>query len=282
MLSGDHTVAVDPEALEKSISAATQGLLGYRQSDGHWVFELEADSTIPSEYILLRHYLAEPVDAALEAGIANYLRRTQGNHGGWPLVQDGPFDISASVKSYFALKMIGDSVDAPHMVRAREAIRSHGGASARQCFHAVFAGFLRRAELARRAGAAGRDHAAADVVAVPSQQDFLLGAHHDRAADGAGGVEAVGEESQRRRHRRIVSAGSQIGRNEGEGAASELGMVHPVQHAGQDSARHRTAVSEEISPARDRCGRRLHRGAAERRGWSGCDLSADGQRRDDV
>ena len=135
MLSVDKTIAVDPVAtvdpvaLEKSISSATEALLGYRQSDGHFVFELEADSTIPSEYILLRHYLAEPVDSALEAKIANYLRRTQGNHGGWPLVQDGPFDMSASVKSYFALKMIGDSVDAPHMVRAREAIRSRGGAA---------------------------------------------------------------------------------------------------------------------------------------------------------
>ncbi|MGL1503034.1 hypothetical protein ACSTIB_23395, partial [Vibrio parahaemolyticus] len=65
MLSDDHTVAVDPEALEQSISAATKGLLDYRQSDGHWVFELEADSTIPAEYVLLRHYLAEPVDSAL-------------------------------------------------------------------------------------------------------------------------------------------------------------------------------------------------------------------------
>ena len=122
-------LTVDAVALEKSISAATQALLGYRQSDGHWVFELEADSTIPSEYVLLRHYLGEPVDSELEAKIANYLRRTQGAHGGWPLVQDGAFDMSASVKSYFALKMIGDSVDAPHMVRAREAIRSRGGAA---------------------------------------------------------------------------------------------------------------------------------------------------------
>src|SRR5258708_24130216 len=129
MLSRNDTVSVDPAALEKSISSATEALLGYRQSDGHFVFELEADSTIPSEYVLLRHYLAEPVDSALEAKIANYLRRTQGAHGGWPLVQDGPFDMSASVKSYFALKMIGDSVEAPHMVRAREAIRSRGGAS---------------------------------------------------------------------------------------------------------------------------------------------------------
>jgi squalene-hopene/tetraprenyl-beta-curcumene cyclase len=129
MLSADHTVAVESAALEQSIASASAALLGYRQPDGHWVFELEADSTIPSEYILLRHYLAEPVDSVLEAKIANYLRRTQGAHGGWPLVQDGPFDISASVKSYFALKMIGDSVDAPHMVRARDAIRSHGGAA---------------------------------------------------------------------------------------------------------------------------------------------------------
>ena len=127
MLSVDRTMAVDPVALEKSISSATEALFGYRQSDGHWVFELEADSTIPAEYVLLRHYLGEPVDAELEAKIANYLRRVQGAHGGWPLVHDGPFDMSASVKSYFALKMIGDSVDAPHMVRAREAIRSRGG-----------------------------------------------------------------------------------------------------------------------------------------------------------
>ena len=117
------------EALEASIAAATRAVLATRQPDGHWVFELEADATIPAEYVLLRHYLGEPVDTALEAKIANYLRRTQGNHGGWPLVQDGAFDMSASVKSYFALKMIGESIDAPHMVRAREAIRSRGGAA---------------------------------------------------------------------------------------------------------------------------------------------------------
>src|SRR5258707_14563824 len=128
MLSVDQTVAVDPVALEAGIGSAIQGLLGYRQSDGHWVFELEADSTIPAEYVLLSHYLGEPVDTVLEAKIANYLRRVQGAHGGWPLVHDGAFDMSASVKSYFALKMIGDSVDAPHMVRARDAIRSRGGA----------------------------------------------------------------------------------------------------------------------------------------------------------
>ena len=116
------------DGLESSIDSATQGLLKYRQADGHWVFELEADCTIPAEYVLLGHYLGEPADTVLEAKIANYLRRVQGAHGGWPLVHDGEFDMSASVKAYFALKMIGDSIDAPHMVRAREAIHARGGA----------------------------------------------------------------------------------------------------------------------------------------------------------
>src|SRR5712664_2464423 len=130
MHSGNRSVGIETGgALEASIASATHALLGYRQPDGHWVFELEADCTIPAEYVLLRHYLGEPVDTALEAKIANYLRRVQGAHGGWPLVHEGDFDMSASVKSYFALKMIGDSPDAPHMVRAREAIRSRGGAS---------------------------------------------------------------------------------------------------------------------------------------------------------
>jgi len=134
MPSATDTAGIDTGVLETSIGSATQALLGYRQADGHWVFELEADCTIPSEYVLLRHYLAEPVDTVLEAKIANYLRRIQGAHGGWPLVHDGEFDMSASVKAYFALKMIGDSVDAPHMVRAREAIHARGGASKSNVF----------------------------------------------------------------------------------------------------------------------------------------------------
>jgi squalene-hopene/tetraprenyl-beta-curcumene cyclase len=121
-------------AVERSIDAASRALLALQRPDGHWVFELEADATIPAEYVLLRHYLAEPVDAALEAKIAVYLRRIQGDHGGWPLFRDGDLDVSASVKAYFALKMIGDPIDAPHMVRAREAIRARGGAARANVF----------------------------------------------------------------------------------------------------------------------------------------------------
>jgi squalene-hopene/tetraprenyl-beta-curcumene cyclase len=134
MPSATTMAGIDTGVLETSIHSATQALLGFRQADGHWVFELEADCTIPSEYVLLRHYLAEPVDTVLEAKIAKYLRRVQGAHGGWPLVHDGEFDMSASIKAYFALKMIGDPIDAPHMVRAREAIHARGGASKSNVF----------------------------------------------------------------------------------------------------------------------------------------------------
>ena len=84
------------EALQASIAGATRALHSHQQADGHWVFELEADATIPSEYVLFRHYLGEPVDSELERKIANYLMRIQGAHGGWPLFHDGAFDMSAS------------------------------------------------------------------------------------------------------------------------------------------------------------------------------------------
>ncbi len=130
-----NDIAVDPlDSIEAAIQRATGALKVAQRDDGHWVFELEADATIPAEYILLRQYLGEPDDLALEAAIGRYLRRIQGSHGGWALYHDGALDVSATVKAYFALKMIGDDVDAPHMVRARDEILKRGGAAATNVF----------------------------------------------------------------------------------------------------------------------------------------------------
>ena len=115
-------------SLDGSIRAATDAILAQQRPDGHWVYELEADATIPAEYVLLVHYLAETPNLELERKIRVYLRHIQGAHGGWPLYHDGAFDISATVKAYFALKMIGDDINAPHMVRACEALHARGGA----------------------------------------------------------------------------------------------------------------------------------------------------------
>jgi len=121
-------------ALDAAVARAAEALLNRQKADGHWVFELEADATIPAEYILLRHYLGEPRDVALERKIGVYLRRVRGAHGGWPLYHDGALDVSATVKAYFALKMIGDAPDAPHMTAARQALLAKGGAGACNVF----------------------------------------------------------------------------------------------------------------------------------------------------
>ena len=130
-------LAIEPprqESLDESIARASSALQSLAGSDGYWCFELEADATIPAEYVLMRHFRGEPIDHALEGKIAAYLRRIQGAHGGWPLFHEGGFDMSASVKAYFALKMIGDDIDAPHMKRAREAILANGGAARSNVF----------------------------------------------------------------------------------------------------------------------------------------------------
>ncbi|MEA2934847.1 MAG: squalene-hopene/tetraprenyl-beta-curcumene cyclase [Variibacter sp.] len=127
-------VKPEVDALEAHIREAADALRGEQRADGHWVYELEGDVTVPAEYILFRHFRGEPDDLELERKIAAYIRRTQGAHGGWPLVHDGPFNISASVKAYFALKMVGDSPDADHMQRARAAILAYGGASRANVF----------------------------------------------------------------------------------------------------------------------------------------------------
>ncbi|HEY1559981.1 MAG TPA: squalene--hopene cyclase [Caulobacteraceae bacterium] len=123
----DDACALHPD-LDAAVERASAALRSRQRDDGHWLFELEADATIPAEYILLRAYLGEPDAPDLERKIGVYLRRIQGEHGGWPLYHAGALDASATVKAYFALKMIGDDPAAPHMARAREALLARGGA----------------------------------------------------------------------------------------------------------------------------------------------------------
>ncbi len=104
-----------------------------QQDDGHWVFEFEADATIPSEYILLKHFI-DDIDIEKETKIARYLRRIQKMDGGWPLFEGGVTNLSATVKAYYALKIVGDDIDAPHMRRARAKILALGGAAKANVF----------------------------------------------------------------------------------------------------------------------------------------------------
>jgi squalene-hopene/tetraprenyl-beta-curcumene cyclase len=124
------------EIVDDAVNRASAALRRHQRPDGHWVFELEADATIPAEYVLLEHFL-DRIDADLQRKIGNYLRATQTAQGGWPLFHDGAFNLSASVKAYFALKIIGDDAQAPHMRAARDAILRAGGAERSNVFTRV-------------------------------------------------------------------------------------------------------------------------------------------------
>lgn len=119
--------------IDRIVAEAGAALLDRREPDGAWCYELEADATIPAEYILLEHFL-DAIDQPLQEDLARYLRRIQADHGGWPLFHGGDFNISASVKAYYALKLAGDAPEAPHMRRAREAILRFGGAAKANVF----------------------------------------------------------------------------------------------------------------------------------------------------
>jgi squalene-hopene/tetraprenyl-beta-curcumene cyclase len=125
-----HSHAYD---LHKAINQAQDTLLSLQDKEGFWVFELEADCTIPAEYIMMMHYLGE-IDEPLQAKIAHYLRARQSEDGSYPLFTGGAGDISCSVKVYYALKMAGDAADAPHMARLRNYILGQGGAAKANVF----------------------------------------------------------------------------------------------------------------------------------------------------
>ncbi len=124
----------DMSVLADALTAARTALLSLQKEDGHWCFPLEADCTIPAEYILMMHFM-DDIDVELETKLARFIRSKQDpNHGGWPLYYGGHFDLSCTVKAYYALKLVGDSPDDPHMVVARTAILEHGGGARTNVF----------------------------------------------------------------------------------------------------------------------------------------------------
>jgi squalene-hopene/tetraprenyl-beta-curcumene cyclase len=118
----DTPLLVDP-ALER----AKEALIAKRHSDGYWCAELQGDSILESEYILLKFILGQEDDPDLPL-IANYLRSLQQPDGGWNMYPGGANDLSGTVKAYFALKLMGDDPDAPHMVAACQQCLRLGGA----------------------------------------------------------------------------------------------------------------------------------------------------------
>ena len=113
-------------ALDQAIQHGVEMMLRGQDPAGFWVYELEADATIASEYILLRRWLGTP-DPAREAKAARHLLSLQLPDGGWPIYANGPANISATVKAYFALKMAGVPATDPALSKACQCVRDLGG-----------------------------------------------------------------------------------------------------------------------------------------------------------
>ena len=272
------------DLLEDAIGRASAALGNRQRADGHWVFELEADATIPAEYVLLEHYL-DRINPALQAKIGIYLRRIQGEHGGWPLFHGGTFNLSASVKAYYALKAIGDLPDTPHMARAREAILAAGGAERTNVFTRIQLALFGAGAVAGDPGHAGRDHAPAPVVLRSiCQQGVVLVAHGPGAAAGADGAAARGRAT--RAASSITGAVPHAARGgarlDPRPLSQRLGPLcskrsTPWCGSAEPAIPHQAVGTRAIDQAVAFVTR-----AAERRGRAGRDLPGNGQQRDDV
>ncbi|MGN6543672.1 MAG: squalene--hopene cyclase, partial [Aureliella sp.] len=115
------------QQIEAALDRSAEWLWQRQASDGYWCAILEGDSILESETILLDAYLGRLHLPRVEKA-ARALELSQRAEGGWGMYPGAPIEVSASVKAYLALKLCGRSPEAPHMVKAREAIRAAGGA----------------------------------------------------------------------------------------------------------------------------------------------------------
>ncbi|MBV9887921.1 MAG: squalene--hopene cyclase [Acidobacteria bacterium] len=112
--------------LENAINRGADHLLSLQAKSGYWLGELEADSTLESDYIYYLYVLGKAEPARI-AKLATYVRRKQLADGGWNIYPGGPSELNATCKAYFALKLVGDNPKSAHMVKARETVLRLGG-----------------------------------------------------------------------------------------------------------------------------------------------------------
>jgi squalene-hopene/tetraprenyl-beta-curcumene cyclase len=132
---------VPHDRLIEAIDTTSHWLLDQQHDAGYWVGELEGDTILESEYVLLLAYLGR-LDDPVCVKACRYIRSQQVADGGWAIYPGGPSEVSASVKAYFALKLLGIAPDDPAMARARAAILAAGGAQASNSFTRFYMALL--------------------------------------------------------------------------------------------------------------------------------------------
>jgi len=112
--------------VQHAIGRAVDWFLSNQHQDGYWWGELEADTTLESDYILYLHILGQSQSEKVEK-LARYIRERQLPDGGWNIFVGGPSELNATVKAWVALRLAGDSASAPHLQQARKRVHDLGG-----------------------------------------------------------------------------------------------------------------------------------------------------------
>jgi squalene-hopene/tetraprenyl-beta-curcumene cyclase len=124
-----------------AVDACRKYLFSIQSEDGYWCGELEADTTLEADYIIL-HTLLGTGSAARMQKAAAWILRHQNEDGGWGIYPGGPSEVSASVKSYFGLKLAGVVSDHPALERARKRILELGGVTKVNTFTKIYLCFF--------------------------------------------------------------------------------------------------------------------------------------------
>jgi squalene-hopene/tetraprenyl-beta-curcumene cyclase len=116
-----------PEALQRGINDAQDSLLRKQNhEDGYWCADLLADTTLESDTIMLLNFIGRG-NSPKVAKLARFILDQQLKDGGWPIYKNGPAEISATVKAYWALKFAGYRPEHPSLAKARQRIEALGG-----------------------------------------------------------------------------------------------------------------------------------------------------------
>ncbi|MCU1342376.1 MAG: shc 3, partial [Candidatus Acidoferrum typicum] len=124
-------------SLHDAIDRGVNHLLSLQDSEGYWLGELEADTTLESDYIFYLNVIGKAHSVRI-AKLANYVRRRQLEDGGWNIYYGGPSELNATVKAYVALRLAGDSPESDHLQRACRRIHELGGLEATNSYSRLY------------------------------------------------------------------------------------------------------------------------------------------------
>ena len=130
-------VASPDEELDGMVDRAAAYLRSLQDDAGWWKGDLESNTTIDAEDLMLRKWLGVWNQEQAEL-TARFIRSRQNADGSWPIYHGGPGDLAATVESYVGLRLVGDSPDAPHMRAAAAWARAHGGVPASRIFTRIW------------------------------------------------------------------------------------------------------------------------------------------------